>query len=281
MGPETGAKDSAPPRAAHDSARIPRDLAKSVVPAPARGVRLGRVLLVLETSTAETVLALADGGVIVASNTARATGRHEDTLLPALDALLGSIGAVKSGLRHIAVGIGPGGFTSLRVGIATAKGLALGLDTSLVGVCSLRTLARGACPTDGLVVVVQDARRGEVHAAVYAIDGSGSTALLEPMHGHVSEAMKLARAAVAAHGAVPIVVGDGARAYASELDVLGDHRLAPIAFDRPQPSAMVVESFEAIAREEFAALDALEPLYVKPSDIKLPAVKLRTSLGDG
>jgi len=249
------------------------------VPPPRLGVRLGRVLLVLETSTAETVLALAADGAVVASSTARSSSKHEDTLLPALDALLAAASAEKSALRIIAVGVGPGGFTSLRVGIATAKGLALGLRTKLVGVCSLRTLARGACPTEGVVVVVQDARRGEVHAAVYAIDADGSRALLEPMHGQVGEAMKLARAAVALDGRVPVVVGDGARACAAELDAIGVHRLAPIAFDRPQPTAMVVESLEAIARDEFAALDALEPLYVKPSEYAMPAVKLRTTLG--
>jgi len=241
------------------------------------------VLLAIETSAVETGLALVDGTTILASSTMRSPGKSEDTLLPAIDALLGAAGRSKDAIRTLAVGVGPGGFTSLRVGIATAKGIAIGVDAALVGIGSLRTIARGACPAGGVVVVLQDARRGEVHAAVYAIDAMGSHALLEPMHGQAREVLAIAANVIAPRGVVPnapIVVGDGARAYSELLAVLGEHRIAPEIYDRPRVDALVVEALEAIERGELATLDALEPHYVRPSDAKLPAVKLRTSLGD-
>lgn len=249
------------------------------MPSAAFAVRLGRVLLGLETSTNETVIALADpdaGGELLGCTAFRGVHKHEEALLPAVDALLAQVGRDRLGIRTVAVGLGPGGFTSLRVGIASAKGMALGLGAQLVGVASLRSIARGAAPTEGAVVVLSDQRKREVNGAVYAIDASGSRALLEPVHGDVDRVVALAAEALAGRSA--IVVGDGARAYADALAPLGAVRLAPAIYDRPRPEAFVQEALEALARGELGSLETLEPLYVKPTDAKLPAVKLRTSL---
>ena len=89
-------------------------------------------------------------------------------LLPAVDRLLDRTGVALGELEAFAISIGPGSFTSLRVGIATVKGLAFESDLPIAPVSTLAALACVAGPTDRLVVPMLDARRGEVYAAAYA-----------------------------------------------------------------------------------------------------------------
>lgn len=98
---------------------------------------------------------------------------HAETLLPLVDRLLLEAGAARASVDRLAVGIGPGSFTGLRVGIALAQGMAVGLDRPLVGVGSLAAMARGVDPGDLRVrVAVLDARRNELFVAGYLADGS-------------------------------------------------------------------------------------------------------------
>lgn len=238
------------------------------------------MLLCLDTSTAQTTLALAEGDDLLGTLTARAPGRHEETLLPMIERLLESAGRQRSDLRTVAVGLGPGGFTSLRVGIASAKGLAIGLGAELVGVGSLRVLARGLASAHAVSAVFVDAQRGEVYGAAYAFSGESGETLVEPMHGAPEEVAGLIRARAA--GAKLVVGGDALAAHGERLlSALGPSATrAPAVYDRPQPSALYVEAMHTWRREGLASLDALEPYYVRPSDAKLPMKKLRTSLAD-
>jgi len=95
-------------------------------------------------------------------------GSAAETLLPTVDRLLDRAGVALGDLEAFAISIGPGSFTSLRVGIATVKGLAFESDLPIAPVSTLAALARAADPTDRLVVSMLDARRGEVYAAAYA-----------------------------------------------------------------------------------------------------------------
>jgi tRNA threonylcarbamoyladenosine biosynthesis protein TsaB len=95
-------------------------------------------------------------------------GPAAETLLPAVDRLLDRAGVALGELDAFAISIGPGSFTSLRVGIATVKGLAFGSDLPIAPVSTLAALACAAGPADQLVVPMLDARRGEFYAAAYA-----------------------------------------------------------------------------------------------------------------
>ena len=123
-------------------------------------------------------------------------------------------------LDRIAVGVGPGTFTGLRVGIATARGLAQSLGIELVGVSSLRALAHGARGGEErvarTVLAVIDARRGEVFAAAYSPLGRGAAAPRGRALPPAELATVLAEAG-AADGA-PLGVGDGAVRYRVELE---------------------------------------------------------------
>jgi tRNA threonylcarbamoyladenosine biosynthesis protein TsaB len=142
------------------------------------------IVLGLDTSTPATAVALrlSDGSILRARDDPDAGDRpgHVTRLLSLAQALLDQAAVTWRQLDRVAVGVGPGTFTGLRIGVATARGLAQALDVELVGVSSLRVLATGAAasqPQDeqevgayGVLAVI-DARRGEVFAAAYG-DGS-------------------------------------------------------------------------------------------------------------
>jgi tRNA threonylcarbamoyladenosine biosynthesis protein TsaB len=130
------------------------------------------IVLGFDTATPATAigLRLADGRTLQARDDPAPGERpgHATRLLTLAAGLLAEAGIAWSALDRIAVGVGPGRFTGLRVGIATARGLAQSLDTQLVGISSLRALAEPLEAGGAPVLSVIDARRGEVFVAAYA-----------------------------------------------------------------------------------------------------------------
>jgi len=130
------------------------------------------VLLALDSSTDSVSVALYDASAVVAERTLDATRRHSELLMPLINEVVSVAGAVPSDLSAIAVGVGPGGFTGLRVGLVSARTLALALAIPCHGVVSLDAIAYAAL-ADGLVDrehpfgVAIDARRREVFWARY------------------------------------------------------------------------------------------------------------------
>jgi tRNA threonylcarbamoyladenosine biosynthesis protein TsaB len=134
---------------------------------------MGHVLtLAMETSggVGSAALMLEDGTVIERVFPEGTT--HGKGLLPACDALFRESGRTIAEVGLVAVSLGPGSFTGLRVGVSAAKGMAFALGAALVGVSTLEVLAHNA-PDDveGAIVPVLDARRGHVHAALYSREG--------------------------------------------------------------------------------------------------------------
>jgi tRNA threonylcarbamoyladenosine biosynthesis protein TsaB len=129
------------------------------------------LLLAFETATRVTSVALLRGGELIGEERAPAGRPAAETLLPTLDALLARCGSDTASVDAFAVSIGPGSFTSLRIGVATVKGLAFGSARPVAPVPTLAALARTAPEPDLPVVPMLDARRGEVYAAAYAPAG--------------------------------------------------------------------------------------------------------------
>ena len=144
------------------------------------------LLLAIESATAALSVALLSGEELVDELSA-AAGPAAATLLPAVDRLLGRAGVTLGELDAFAISIGPGSFTSLRVGIATVKGLAFASDLPIAPVSTLAALARAAGATDRLVVPMLDARRGEFYAAAYA--GASGREIVLPEGVYTPEAL--------------------------------------------------------------------------------------------
>jgi tRNA threonylcarbamoyladenosine biosynthesis protein TsaB len=181
---------------------------------------------------------------------------HAETLLPLVEQLLAETGSARSSLDRLAVGIGPGSFTGLRVGIALAQGMALGLDRPLVGIGSLRAVARGAPEDDPRVrVVALDARRDELFVAAYAADGRE---LLAP--AAFGRDVAPARVAEALAGAAALGLGELARELGPSVDPLARDDL-----DLPHARWVALLGVDADPSAAVA-----EPNYVRGPGATLP-----------
>jgi tRNA threonylcarbamoyladenosine biosynthesis protein TsaB len=201
------------------------------------------IVLGFDTATASTSagLWLADGRTLTMRDDPEPGEHpgHATRLLAMTGELLARAGVAWSALERIAVGVGPGRFTGLRVGIATARGLAQSLSVELVGVSSLHALAVGAgeqTACSGVLAVI-DARRGEAFAGAYRVSDEISVSELAPARALSPDELAgvLARAELADrdrgadgdreadgdHGAGWLAVGDGATRFREELELAG------------------------------------------------------------
>jgi len=129
-------------------------------------------VLALDTSTSCLSVALMrDKAIISEINLAVKVG-HAGMILPVIDEVLTKSSTCKNDITLIATGTGPGSFTGLRIGIATAKGLAKALRCPLAGIPTLDIIARGALPSSMHIMPILDAKKGEVFCALYNKDGS-------------------------------------------------------------------------------------------------------------
>ena len=170
------------------------------------------MLLAIDTSTSAVTAALHDGRDVVARTSTIDARRHTEILAPAIEAMFAETDVAPADLSRVAVGVGPGPFTGLRVGIMTAMTFAYALDLPIGGVCSLDALAHRAQTLGmrGPLLVATDARRKEIYWARYDLDGGPIT----PGDPAVDKAAAVAEQL----GGIP-AVGRGARLYS---DVLHD-----------------------------------------------------------
>ena len=230
-------------------------------------------LLALDTSTFVGTVAVVRDGELLAEWSASVRASHGETLLPHIARVLELSGLALPELDGIAVGIGPGSFTGVRIGVATAKGLALALAKPIVGVSSLRTLARGINGGAGLRVPVLDAHKGEVYCAAYTLDGLGELEeRVAPFHAAPDEAARRLRAA--ARDERLWVAGNGLARYGEAfIAPLGSLvARAPSFCDVPRAACLAHEALVQLARSGPSDLAGLEPMYLRGSDAKLPAI---------
>jgi tRNA threonylcarbamoyladenosine biosynthesis protein TsaB len=223
------------------------------------------IVLGFDTATPSTAvgLRLADGSTLQARDDP-APGEHPGhatRLLAMAEALLAEAGIGWNALQRIAVGVGPGTFTGLRVGVATARGLAQSLEIEPVGVSSLRALAEAAGKEDGgQLLAAIDARRGEVFVATYAAgeELAPPRALApEDLAGVLAGTDRRWRA-----------VGDGALRYRAHLESAG--ATVP-AEDSPLHQVSGEAICELGARAEIAAGagEAILPDYLRRPDAEI------------
>lgn len=183
------------------------------------------ILLGLDTSTSATAVALrlADGSTSEARDDPPPGEHpgHATRLLALVYELLEREGLRWGSIERIAVGVGPGTFTGLRVGLATARGLAQSLQVELVGVSSLEALAHGALGAEPspTVLAVIDARRGEVFAAAYEPGDPGTLRELSTPAALAPEAVTELIASIEESGSRSwLAVGDGALRYREQIE---------------------------------------------------------------
>jgi tRNA threonylcarbamoyladenosine biosynthesis protein TsaB len=206
-------------------------------------------------------------------------GGHSASLPKVLVELLEAEGLALPDVEAFAVGLGPGSFTGLRIGLATWKGLAYANRRPIAGASSLAAMALAAAKdaeAGAVLVPLLDAKKGEVYAGFYRAGGGGIVQVADD--AALPPAALAARvASLAAEGARPVAFGEGYDAHAPAL--AGVPRLASAV---AAPPAFAVASLvaERLAAGAFdaQALFALEPHYVRPSEAEL---KFPKGLGPG
>ncbi|MHB8464257.1 MAG: tRNA (adenosine(37)-N6)-threonylcarbamoyltransferase complex dimerization subunit type 1 TsaB [Acidimicrobiales bacterium] len=220
------------------------------------------IVLGIESATTQVGCALGGYEGVIASFHAARGRRHSEILTPAIafvcqqaEVELGEVGAV-------AIDVGPGLFTGLRVGVATGKALAQALRVPMVGLSSLDLLAYPARFTRRLIAAIIDARRAEVFYALYRQVPGGVQRLTEPA---VATAEDVA-VELEARGEETLLVGDGAIRYAPSFAGLSHVELAPLGMAYPSAAALVELAQPRVQREEFVQPWELEPLYLRQAD---------------
>jgi tRNA threonylcarbamoyl adenosine modification protein YeaZ len=207
------------------------------------------LLLAFDTATPAVTVALHDGSDVVAVAGGEGTMAHGELLAPAIRSVLDEAGAAARDLTDVAVGVGPGPFTGLRVGVVTALTMGSTLGLTMHGVCTLDVLAAEIAQQGlhtGEIVVATDARRKEVYWAHHRVEGGRAERLDGP---HVSYPADLAEL----HPGLP-VFGRGATLYPDALTAT-DGPLDPAA------SALARAVVERAVEEL-----PLEPLYLRRPD---------------
>ncbi|MGW6023153.1 tRNA (adenosine(37)-N6)-threonylcarbamoyltransferase complex dimerization subunit type 1 TsaB [Streptomyces sp. NPDC055099] len=208
------------------------------------------LLLALDTATPAVTVALHDGSSVVAASSQVDARRHGELLLPAVDRVLAEAGRRLDALTGIVVGVGPGPYTGLRVGLMTADTFGLALGVPVHGVCTLDGLAYESGIEDGPFVVATDARRKEVYWARYA----------DP-RTRLTDAAVDRPADIADEVAGLPAVGAGAVLYPETFP------------DARAPEHVSAASLAALAAERLAAgeeLPAPRPLYLRRPDAQVP-----------
>ncbi len=217
-------------------------------------------VLGLETATRVCSVAVVESGRIVAEQMWDAGMQHAERLLPMASDLLAHLGWRTEDLDGVGVGAGPGSFTGVRIGMATAKGLCLGADLPLVCVPTLAALAYPVGFAGMPVCAMLDARRDEVYAAVYAFEGDVPEALVPDRVLPLADLLPQLPRPV-------LLVGEGAQVYRGRIqDALGpDARFLPPPCNRPGAGAVALLGAGLLARGEAVDLELAEPTYLRRS----------------
>jgi tRNA threonylcarbamoyl adenosine modification protein YeaZ len=211
--------------------------------------------LAFDTSTPAVTVGLVRSGEVPVERTVVATNRHGELLATLVAEVLRSAGVAPIDLARIGVGLGPGPFTGLRVGIVTAKAMADALGIPVFGVGSLDVLAFRLAHDNGEYAVISDARRKQVYWARY--DEAGRRLEGPEIGTPAGVAQHLAAVGVA------LVAGAGAAAYPTAFD--GFELL-----DRPHPSGGDLATLVAALDEPIGRTDSLTPLYLRRPDAVPP-----------
>ena len=212
-------------------------------------------ILAIETSTLSCSVALFENSSLIAEHTTCNSRNHSTALLPAIANLIQEHNWTKNSISAVAVGIGTGSFTGLRIGLATAKALCYALDIPLIGVPTMRTLFLQHKGLADYIVPIIDAQQGNVYAAVYGVDGE------------CSEIRVIAKDQLTA-----LIKAPEKYCFCGEIDADIKHCLSAqcVVFPDGQDS-LPRARFTALAarymyaRKMYTNINELEPLYIRKS----------------
>jgi tRNA threonylcarbamoyladenosine biosynthesis protein TsaB len=223
------------------------------------------LLLAIDTATPRVAVAIGDDGHVRGELALAGRRRHAEQLAPAIAYLCQELQVELRQVAAVAVGVGPGLFTGLRVGVTTAKIMAQALRVPVVAVPSLDLVAYPLRHGRRLLAVVLDARRHEVYSARYWPVPGGVQRVSDYTVGTADDLV----AELAAGGEEVLLAGDGVDANREAFAALDRVEHAGPQFESPSATALVELATGRIEREEFAPPWEVRPLYLRSSDAEL------------
>jgi tRNA threonylcarbamoyladenosine biosynthesis protein TsaB len=222
----------------------------------------------LDAATSDLGIAIVGSDGLVCELTLQGRLMHSEGLLPSLDDLLTRTHHTVEDIGGVAVTLGPGSFTSVRIGLATAKGICLGRDIPLAGISALRAASARFPFSSHPVATWFDARREEVYAGLYDTS-TGTPVSIE------DDAVVDARAWLESHTGQYVFAGDGASAYSEIIrEIKGDEVLiAPNWVPGPCAGAVAAIGRKMIERGETIPVDDVAPVYLRRPEAVRKRVK--------
>lgn len=216
------------------------------------------LILAIDTATKIGSVALYDDKIgVVGEINLYVKVNHSNVIMSAVDSLFKLTGLTIKDVDRIAVTIGPGSFTGIRIGAAVAKGLAYSLKKPIVGVNELDVLANAAQPREELIVPLIDARKERVYFSTYAYEGKKLVRTAEYKDGELREILEGLK------GKKTVFVGDGAIVNRSLIEeIMGENQ---IIFSKAESIPRAAVAAELAAEMEEDNIYTLEPLYVNKS----------------
>jgi len=220
-------------------------------------------ILAADTSTAANTVAVCRDGQIVAEIVAQSPRLHAERLIGAVDWVLQEAQLDIHAVDCLAIAIGPGSFTGLRIGASTWKGLALAAKKPLVAVPTLDALALLAAPFEGTVVAAVDARMGEVYGAVYRFRAGHRERLR-------ADAVQPMAALLAGLDGPVYCVGDGFQVYREAAEAAACSPIfAPAHLNVPRASAVAAEAVALLAAGAPSDAGLVSPVYLRASQAEV------------
>jgi tRNA threonylcarbamoyladenosine biosynthesis protein TsaB len=226
----------------------------------------GVLILGIETATERVSVAIGGHEGVLGQVEINRGRRHAETLVPAIEFLCTQADVTLDEMGAIAVDVGPGLFTGMRVGLASAKAIAQGLRLPMIGISSLDLLAYPVRWTDRVIAAVIDARKGEVFFAFYRQVPGGVQRVQEPRCGTVDDLV----GDLMARGQEALCVGDGALRYADAIAHSGLRaELAEQWQSQPSAGPLVQLAHARALREDWVNPWEVQPLYLRKPDAQI------------
>jgi len=225
------------------------------------------VILGIETSVEHVGVAVGDSRGVRAESMLASDRRHAESLAPMIEFVMKQAAIDMRDISAVAVDVGPGLFTGMRVGIATAQTIAWALEVPVVPVCSLDALSLNVGGAESVTASILDARRGEVYWALYRSRESGREPerLTEPRVSSPEDvAIHLAERAEEV-----VCVGTGATRYSEILSASPWLVVMPTQHDFPAARSVVTLAVTALAADRTVAAAAVEPMYLRAPDAEI------------
>src|SRR4051794_6534205 len=221
------------------------------------------LILGIETATEQVGVAIGGHEGVIATFEVAKGRRHAETLTPAIEFVCRQSGIELCEIGCVAVDVGPGLFTGMRVGLATAKTLAQALRIPMIGITSLDLLAFSCRHADRVVVPVIDARKNEMFWAMYRPVPGGVQQVSPPTVGPVDDLV----AELLARSQDVLCVGDGAQRFGDEINE--GYRCEISGPTYPSVGTMVLLAHARALREEWVRPDEIEPVYLRAPDAQI------------